>query len=295
MKSNGNAIKYFFTAGLFGFLLPFQAVAQPITIGLLPSGQMDVVKVQAFTLAQKLQDKINKPVQIFISKDYKGLIEAIKNKKVDFAFFSAMTYVESEKQTELKVLLKKTWEGPYYYASLIATKHSGIKKISDFKKKRIAFVDENSTSGFLYPQVYLRKNKIFDSSFKSVTFSGSHAESIKMLEADKVDVAAVFSDDEHGGKSAWTRFSKDKKAKCNIVWISAPIPNDPMVVRTEFYNANQKLTHEIMYTLIEFQADPTIKPQVQEILGHGDLVPATASQYDPVREMVNTLKSSLKL
>lgn len=294
MKLNGRAVRNILNVVFLSLGLSLIAQAQPISIGLLPSGQMESRKAQAFILAQKLQDKINKPVQIFISKDYKGLIEALKDKKVDFAFLSAMTFVESEKQTDLKVLLKKTWEGPYYYASLISTKKSGIKKLSEIKNKRIVFVDENSTSGFLYPQVYLRKNKFLNSSFKSVTFSGSHAESIALLESGKADVAAVFSDDEGGAKGAWTRFSKDKTTKYNILWTSLPIPNDPIVVRTEYYEANQKLSHEIMYAFIEFQADKTIKPQVEEILGHGDLVPATTGQYDPVREMVNSLKTSTK-
>ena len=96
------------------------SASEPITIGLQPSGDLETTKAQAFILAEKLQEKINKPVQIYISKNYKGLIEAIKTKKVDFAFFSAMTFVESEKETGLKVLLKKTWEGPYYFAALVA-------------------------------------------------------------------------------------------------------------------------------------------------------------------------------
>lgn len=295
MKLSFRVLNYFLlliSTNLFSMAL---ASAEPITLGLLPSGNRESIKVQSFNLAQKLQDKLNKPVQIYISKNYKGLIDALKTKKVDFAFFSAMTFVESEKETAMKVLLKKTWQGPYYYSALITQKKSGIKSIHDLKNKKIAFVDENSTSGYLYPQVYLRKNKITDAYFKSVTFSGSHAQSIDLLETSKVDVVAVFADDEKGLKGAWTRFSKNKKSQFKIIWTSVPIPNDPIVVRTEFYNNNQKLTHEIMYLLIELQNDPLVHPQVREILGHGDLMPATASQYEPVREMVNIFKASLKL
>ena len=266
-----------------------------ITLGILPGGNPEIVQKQALVLAQKVQDKLKKPVQVLIPKNYKGLIDAIKTKKVDFAFFSSMTFVESEKETPLKVLLKKTWDGPYYYSALVVKKKSALKSLKDLNNKIIAFVDENSTSGYLYPQVYLQKNKMAAAAFKSVVFSGSHAQSVDLLEKDKADVIAVFANDEKGIKGAWTQFSKDKSITYRVLWISEPIPNDPIVVRSEFYTDNPKLTHEIMYTLIEIQNDLITRAEVNEVLGHGDLMPATSRQYEPVREMVNTFRASLKL
>lgn len=289
-----NNITYFLLVILIVFCFQAQAALEPITIGLLPSGNLESIKTQSFTLAQKLQDKLKRPVQIYISKNYKGLTEALKSKKVDFAFLSALTYVRSEKETDLKVLLKKTWEGPYYYSALVTLKKAKIKSLMDLKNKTLAFVDENSTSGYLYPQVYLQKNKLTDASYKEIIFSGSHAQSINLLESGKVDVAAVFADDEKGIKGAWSRFAKDKASKFKTIWISGPIPNDPIVVRTEYYNEHAKLTHDLMYLLIELQSDPTLRPQVSEVLGHGDLIPATSSQYETVREMAATFQGKTK-
>jgi phosphonate transport system substrate-binding protein len=269
-----------------------EEAAVSINLGLLPGGNPEATQKQSYALAEKLQAQLGKPVKIFISKNYSGLIEALKNKKVDFAVFSSLTYVIAEKETPVKVLLKKTWEGPFYFSALVVQKKSKIKSIRDLKNKKIVFVDQNSTSGYLYPQVYLKKNKVMDSDFKSITFSGNHAASISSLESGQADVVAVFADDEKAQVGAWTRFSK-KPELFRTIWTSEPIPNDPFVVRQQFYDENPKLTLEVMYDLIELNND--FNSSLFEILGQGSLMPATAKQYDPVREMYKVFKAELKL
>jgi len=284
-------LAFFFTI-LFSLALFADESARTVTIGLLVGGKPEDSQKQAVIFAEKLQDKLGKPVQIFVSKDYSGLIQALKNKKVDFALFTALTYVIAEKQTPVKVLLKKTWEGPYYYSSLVVSKKSKIKFVKDLKKKSIVFVDKNSTSGYLYPQIYLRKNGLLEKDFKSVSFSGNHSASIENLESGQVDVAAVFADEENGSIGAWTRFAK-KPQDFKVIWVSDPIPNDPLVVRQQFYDENPKLTLEIMYDFIEVQNET--KGSLSEITGKGSMMPATAKQYDPVREMYSVFEKELKL
>lgn len=278
------------------FILCFTKLvsADTLTIGVLPGGDPKVTEKQSFKLAEKVQARIGRPVQIYISKNYGGLIEAIKNKKVDFAVFSAMTYVVAEKEVPIKVLLKKTWNNsPYYYSALVTRPDSKIKKVADLKGKKIAFVDEKSTSGYMYPQTSLRRQKIKDSDFKTISFSGSHAASIELLEKSEVDAIAVFADDEKGKNGAWTHFAHDKKFKPRVIWISDPIPNDPIVVRQDFYDENTKLTHEVMYTLIDIQNQS--QSELGDILGTSDLMPATARQYEPVREVYKIFQGAIKL
>lgn len=278
-------MKVFFLAFFLSAWVFAEALPKSITLGLIPSGKPEAIKSESKIIAEQLQKKFNIPVNVYISKNYAGLTTALKDKKVDYAFLSALSLVEAEKEVPIKVLLKKTYNGPYYFSGLVVRSDSKIKSVKDIKGKSIVFVDPQSTSGYLYPQVYLRKNKFTDSSFKSVSFSGSHAVSIEKLENKEVDVAAVFVDDEKTNDGAWTRFKKNPKSRFRLLWVSEPIPNDPIVVRSDFYNLYPKLTHELMYELIEMQNDVIVKKQISEIMGKGDLMPATSRQYDPVREV----------
>ncbi|HWU43408.1 MAG TPA: phosphate/phosphite/phosphonate ABC transporter substrate-binding protein [Bdellovibrio sp.] len=264
-----------------------------INVGVIPGGNPEILRTQALNLAKELQNKINIPVNIYISKNYAGLVDAMKTKKVDFAFFSSSTYVFAEQQAQAKVLLKKVWNHPYYYSAVIVPANSKIKKLEDLKGKTMAFVDAQSSSGYLYPKVALQKKGMDDKSFKEVIFSGNHSASIELLEDKKVDAAAVFSNDEKGKEGAWTKFAKTKQ-KYRIIWLSAPIPNDPFCVRQDFYDEYPKITHTLMFSLIDILEQTTDKNAYSEILGTQNLMPATSKQYDAVREMVKALNIELK-
>jgi len=261
------------------------SIPTSLTIGLTAGGNPDALKKESVFFAETLQKMMNLPVKIYISKDYDSLADAVRTKKVDYAFLTASTYVSAEVSASMKVLLKKTWTNPYYFSALVVLKKSRISSVKEIRNKKIAFVDPKSTSGYLYPKVLLQQQKIKNEDFKGIIFSGSHAYSIELLEDGKVDVVAVFSDDERSSIGAWTRFGKLPKNKYKIIWTSQPIPNDPFIVRSDFYDQFPKTSHDLMYNLIEMQSDMQIRKQIAEIIGSGDLMPATSKQYDPVREM----------
>lgn len=297
LKTHHIVLSLFLTCTSF---LPVRAQAngsetpEAITVGVNPGGNPEVLKVQSLELAKQMQAELNVPVNIFISKDYESLISSMKAKKIDFAFFSALTFVYAEEKVPAKVLLKKVYSDPFYYSALIVKKESKIKKISQMKGLRIVFVDDHSASGYLYPQVMLMKKGIPQNVFSKILFSGNHSHSIEMLENDEADIAAVFSDNALGTLGAWTKFSKKPKVKFRTLWVSDPIPSDPFAVRQDFYDKYPKFTHTLMMSLIDiFQKSKDVKI-FSEILGSQDLMPATSRQYDPVREMVKALNPVLK-
>ncbi|WP_413582437.1 phosphate/phosphite/phosphonate ABC transporter substrate-binding protein [Bdellovibrio sp. HCB288] len=263
-----------------------------LTIGMIPGGDPKKEAEQGMALARELQARLRIPVTMYISKNYTGLVDAMKNKKVDFAFFSSSTFVLAEKQAQAKVLLKKVWQEPYYYSAIVVPAKSKIKNVKDLKGKRIAFVDEQSSSGYLYPKVEIHRQGLEEKDLK-VQFTGNHQASIKALESNEVDAAAVFSDDEQGKQGAWVKFA-DTKNKFRVIWMSQPIPNDPFCVRQDFYDEYPKVTHDMMFALIEILEQTADKNTYSEILGSRDLMPATSKQYDPVREMVKALNIELK-
>jgi phosphonate transport system substrate-binding protein len=266
-----------------------EAAPTGITIGFLPGGDREAVKRGSFEIAKALQDELHIPVTVFLPKNYSGLIEAMKTKKVDFAFFSALAYVEAENVAGAKVLLKKTWsEEPFYYSVLLSRKDSKIQNLKSLKGKKFAFVDEKSTSGYLYPQVLFKKQNIQIGEKK---FSGSHSQSVAWLDQGEADAIAVFSNDKLAKNSAYTRYSKQPtpEKKIRVLWVSEPIPNDPFCVRQDFYDQHPKLTHNLMFALIDVVAKLKSNKDVTETVGAQDLTPATQKQYDPVREMVKEL------
>lgn len=267
-----------------------------LTVGFIPGGDIEGTKRGALLIAEAIQQELKIPVNVYLSRNYSSLIEAMKEKKVDFAFFNAMTFVFAEKMAGAKVLLKKVWNEPYYYAMILVKKSSPIQSLKQLKGKKIAFVDEKSTSGYLYPLVHFKKIKLETKDFKAVEFSGSHSESVELLDHGAVDAIAVFSNGKLIRQSAYVKYSKVKNPEDNVrvLWTSSPIPNDPFCVRQDFYDQYPKLTHELMFALIDIVDKLKDKKEIQDFVGAKGFVPATTRQYDPVREMVKELNLKLE-
>lgn len=270
---------------------PTTPAAKPkaVVIGFNPGGDPALIKPLALELAGDLQTEIGLPVEIFISKDYESLVTAMKDRKIDFAFFTAKTFVDAENKAGAKVLLKKTWSQPFYHAVLLG--HTGgklprgpVRRLKDVEGRRIAFVDRDSASGYLYPTVFLRKNGIAEKDFAEIVWTGNHAASVEKLAAGEVDVIATFADDEKARTGAWTKFHPGSRLAVKALWVSEPIPNDPFAVRQEFYNQYPMVTHSVMMSLVDVFAKK--RDRFAGLLGAKELVPATSRQYDPVREMV---------
>jgi len=282
---------------LFSIFVAQIALATPkeIRLGFVPGEAPEQLSKNAHELARLLQSKIHIPVKVIIPKNYQNLIDQMKNKDVDFAFFTAMTFVLAEKEAQAKVLLKKVWKEPYYYSAILTRQSSKIRSVSGLKGKTIAFVDEKSASGFLYPMVMFKKKKIdTDHFFAKKIFAGNHQAAVRAVVDGKADAAAVFSDDPKAHDSAWTQYAPTAlKKKARLLWISEPIPNDPFCVRQDFYDENPKLTHDIMFALIDLAGMEGEPNYLKKLLDVKELKMATSRQYDPVREMIKELKIKL--
>ncbi len=276
---------------LLSFCVSLSAAPKKITIGFIPGLEPKALKKNAVELADHLQKSVGIPMQVYISKDYNGLIEAMKKKKVDFAFFSPVTFVVAEKKAGAKVLLKKVYEQPFYYSSILTLRKKGFKNVTDLKGKSIAFVDKKSASGYLYPLVYFKKNKITpEKYFKKVVYSKNHDSSVEMLRDGKVDAVTVFANDEQASVNAWTKhLGANSSSQLKVLWVSDPIPNDPFCVRKDFYASHPKIAHDVMFSLFELQ-DKEGENLLQSLLGVRRMEMATSQQYDPVRELVNKLE-----
>lgn len=272
-----------------------------ITIGFVPGDNPESIKENAVEFASLLQTKLGLPVNVFIPKDYVGLVEAMKNKKIDFAFFSALTFVFAEQQSGAKVLLKRVWESSFYYSTILVPFDSKFKSLSDLRQKRFAFVDEKSTSGYLYPQVYFKNNKINAKEyFSKLVFSGHHLGSSELLAKGEVDAIAVYSSDAKAQQNAFVKNLKNirsqdiKVKKVRSIWISGPIPSDPFCVRPDFYERFPQLSDKTMVSILELQEDKEVGARFKKALGAEQMTWATSQQYDPVREMVKALDIQLK-
>ena len=147
-----------------------------LTLGFVPLIDGDKLVESTEPLAEVLSKAIGKKVEIVTSTNYVGVVEGISASKIDFGIIPPFAYVLANKESNAQVILKAlNKEGKSFYRSqFFVNKDSGIKTPKDIKGKKVAFVDPSSSSGYLYPGAFLKKNGIDLEKDIQVVYSGGH-------------------------------------------------------------------------------------------------------------------------
>ncbi|MEA3513351.1 MAG: phosphate/phosphite/phosphonate ABC transporter substrate-binding protein [Campylobacterota bacterium] len=175
-------------------------------------------------LIELLEEKTNKKVNFFITKDYNELSKRIDRKSVDIAIFGANSYVEAKNKNP-KLLYLATCMVPtdHYFSLIISRKDSGIKTLKQLKNKNFAFTDKGSTSGYVYPKLMLHNDKIdIQTHFKTISMLGKHykiynAVATKSIDAGGCSISGLQQAIEKNGDIY------------HIIKKSKPIPQDPII------------------------------------------------------------------
>jgi len=179
-----------------------------------------------------LEKTLGVKVKMHVATEYAGTIEAMRSKKVEFAVFGPASYAAAWEITggKVEVILAGTDKyGNLGYHSVIAVKNdSPYQAVNDLKGKSFAFADPNSTSGYLAPSYYLRKQGLPPETFFGKTgFSGSHENGILAVLNGTYDAAVTWWNDEsYSNISRMEEKGMIPKGQIRVIWKSPRLPGD---------------------------------------------------------------------
>ena len=158
---------------------------------------------------------------------------------MDVAALGSATYIEARKGdggiTPFATTEKRKGEfqvkGPYYHSLLVVLDGSRFVDLAAIKESRLSLTDPGSTSGALLPRKLFAPllDVPLGKYFGTVSFSGSHGNSLQALLKEEVDAAFIASTELERVK-AEHRISANQ---LRILWPSEPIPYDPFVYRRQ--------------------------------------------------------------
>jgi phosphonate transport system substrate-binding protein len=206
---------------------PISDCPKEMRFGILPTDE-STAKTRYTPLFDYLEKRLNSKLQYTIGADYAAIIIAMATKRLEVAWLGPESYIQATKQAKVYPLVmpdNKT-TGLGYYSSLFVRNDSSYRSIQDLKGKTLAFVDPNSTSGYLFPMVHFLKDLKINPTdyFGQVIFAGNHNASMLSLVNSKVDVAAIASGTVNNAIIAKTI----KEGELRAVWQSKLIPNSPI-------------------------------------------------------------------
>lgn len=184
-------------------------------------------------------------VETFEASDYNGVIQAISSGQVDFATMGGGSYANVDAQVGNKVspflIIRQAEGNEGYYSALVVRADSPYQTIADLKGKKIAYVDFNSTSGYIYPRNAMIKQGINpESYFASSIMAGGATQAVLAMTNGQVDGAMinVSAGTPETGFQTGTHVTLARRGLVDLkdirfVWTAGPMHNSPYVIRTD--------------------------------------------------------------
>ncbi|MFU8877314.1 MAG: phosphate/phosphite/phosphonate ABC transporter substrate-binding protein [Wenzhouxiangellaceae bacterium] len=281
-----------------------------LVLGLVPALEAEALVDNLDPLAEHLEAELGMPVRSFVPQDYTGLVEALGSGRADIGMLPPFAAMLGQRRYDIEPILISTRKGETGYRTQWMTsdpevcdgpietvericdtrvrgRQAQVRKfrqchgdIEQVRGQSVAFVDPNSTSGFLFPMVQLMDAGFDPDQDINGIFVGGH------------DAAALAV---YGGD---TRFGVAYEDARNMICDQIPdigekvilfnyapmIPNDGVQLRPGLPEDLKLAIVDAFLKLAEDQAhlpdDEKILWILYEIDGFQRFEPGT---YDPVR------------
>lgn len=271
------------TLGVVMTGLPVQAASSDpdtLKVALLPDEDASSIIRQNKKFKEYLENNLNKNIELIVTTDYSSMIEAMRHKRIDLAYFGPLSYVLAKSRSDIEAFAAKTKNGSAtYQAVVIGNVSKNIKSYSDMRGKNIAYGDQASTSSHMIPKSILIDNGLKPGKDYQEHFLGSH---------DAVAVAVQNGTADAGGLSKPIFESLVKRGiidanKVRVITASEPFPQYPWAMRSDL---DSDLKERIKQTFYSLKDKEILKPMKAD-----GLAPIADADYNVVRN----LKKSLNL
>ncbi len=245
-------MKKLLAAALATTMLTTPVLAQDITefrIGILGGENAQDRLNSNECLRVKTEELLGVETKLFAPADYNGVIQGLLGGTIDMAWLGASGYAATylaDPEAVVPVLVKVNVDGSYGYHSIgIARADSGITTLDDMEGKVFGFGDPNSTSGFLIPSIEIPAAgyPMAEGSdyFGEIRFTGGHEQTIVAVANGEIDAGVTWADGLGDWEDGYNSGALRKAVDAGLVdmndlvqiWMSNPIPEGPVVLRTD--------------------------------------------------------------
>jgi phosphonate transport system substrate-binding protein len=258
---------------------------------LTPSISEQILKEKGIFIKEFIEKETGIKIELKIPKTYDEMVSVFGLQEKCFGFMSSQSYVVASDKHKAVVKLRAVRFGHSVYQGMIVTHvSSGIKSLNDLSGKTIAYTDELSTSGYLYPKKMLERVKVNP---RKVVFLKKHDEVVKQVYERKVDAGAAFysppgtEGDLRDARGRIAAQYPDVEKKVIVLAKTNPIPNDPIVFSKDFDAA---ACNKICVAIMKLSQDEKGKQALIDIYGAEAFVRASDTDYNSLRQVMGLIK-----
>lgn len=254
-----------------------QLETRPVmNFGFMPYNDPDHMRGLFNAVSGHLSEHMKIQMRFILAADYQTMGRLMENQMVDLAWFTPASYRRIGKKVGAVGICKPFRRGRGTYKPIIVVRSdSPAKSLADLKGKRFAYVERNSTSGFVVPNLMLQQIGVRDplDFFSEIAFTYSHSSSMRGVAAGKYDGAAVYEGlpDEMAqelGASTIRRIDE-----------GPPVPNDPIAVRQGLPPATVERIRHLLLEMDRYESGRKALAQLTELERITAFVPTDEQDY----------------
>lgn len=253
-----------------------------LKIALLPDENASVLIQRNKPLEEHLEKVLGKGIELVVTTDYSSMIEAMRFKRIDIAYFGPLSYVLAASRGDIEPFAALVVNGRTTYRSvLIGNKEQGVDGYEDLKGKNVAFGDQASTSSHLMPRTELQNHGLQAERDYQPQYTGAH---------DAVVVAVQNGHAAGGGlgEHIWKYMLESGRVdrdKVRVLGHSGYYPQYPWTMQSDLAPALKKKIRKVFLELDD--------EEILENFNAEGFAPIADSDYDVYRKMGDILGMDL--
>jgi phosphonate transport system substrate-binding protein len=270
----------------------------PCVITFVPSGDTGKITLAGQGIADWLNKDTGLNFQIEVGTSFAASIEAMGAQKAQIGFLNTFSVLLADAKygvdpalaTVRKLAVNdmspdKDLAGtmqPYYRGQFITGVDTGINTLADLKGKTFCFVDPNSTSGYIVPNIILKANGLdAEAGDITATNAGSHPNVGVAVYKGDCDAGVTYIDVRIDESAKLYETYPDIKEKVKVFYVTDPIPNDGIQFVPNF---DPELRAKIVASFLKLSADEAGKTLLKDLYNINGLVEIQPDFYDQFAE-----------
>ena len=209
----------------------WRAAVPEIRWGMSASESEEERRARYSPVTEHLSDALGVPVELTVTADVAGVVEALLSGQIEMFYFGASGYATSHEVTGgnlVPMVSLLDGAGNWGYRGVIIVRSdSDIQSIDDLEGRSFAYSDPGSTSGYLVPSFAFREMGIDPETYFSTTgFSGGNNNSVFAIVEGTYDAAASW--ETSPDRSVTTRMVNSgliPDGSTRVIWYSNIIPD----------------------------------------------------------------------
>jgi phosphonate transport system substrate-binding protein len=204
------------------------------TFGVVRSHVVPEFRAAMAELCELLSKTTGTTFQGYVAPSYRDLASEVERGAVALAWAPPVLAVELDERGLAQPIAVPIRSGMTTYCTAIIARERGPSRVEELRGMRMAWVDRESSSGYVVPRIHLASLgcdlKTF---FAHESFQLSHVAVVDAVSSGRADAGATFYSVDAAGKitsAGWTTHDGTRIRAVKTVVTAGPIPNDMIVV-----------------------------------------------------------------